>query len=79
MDLNAYLLDGVVNATAAPDETEAAARYRRAAIEEMFRAYAPGDTMQAMIACQCIGLQFMLNAAIRDAGAGHIEPAVVSR
>jgi hypothetical protein len=79
MDLNAFLLDGVVTATAPPNETEAAARSRADAILEMMRAYDPADGMEAMIACHCVMLQFLLNAAMRDANNIHQEPAVLAK
>jgi hypothetical protein len=79
MDLNAFLLDGVVTATAPPNETESAARSRADAILEMVRAYDPADGMEAMIACHCVMLQFLLNAAMRDANNIHQEPAVLAK
>jgi hypothetical protein len=79
MDLNAYLLDGVVDATTPPNESEAAAQRRREAIGEMFRAFNPGDGMEAMIACHCITLQFLLNAAMRDAANVNMEAKSLAR
>jgi hypothetical protein len=79
MDLNAFLLDGVVASTAPPNETVADADRRRDAIHEMFHAFTPSDAVQAMIACQCVSLQFLLNAAMRDATSFHVNPAVATR
>lgn len=79
MDLNAYLLNGVIDATTSPNESEAAARSRSDAILEMVRAFEPRDGMEAMIACHCVMLQFLLNAAMRDAGNIYLEPAVLAR
>jgi hypothetical protein len=79
MDLSAYLLNGVVEATAPPNETEAAARSRGDAIVEMVCAFDPRDGMEAMIACHCVMLQFLLNAAMRDASNIHLEPAVLAK
>lgn len=76
MDLSAYLLDGVVASTAPPNETTADAQCRRAAIIEMFEAFEPGDTMEAMMACHCIALQFLMDAAMRDGSHAHLNPAV---
>jgi hypothetical protein len=79
MDLNAYLLEGVVDATTSPNEIEAAARSRRDAIVAMLRAFDPADAMEAMIACHCVTLQFLLNAAMRDAANINLEPATLAR
>jgi hypothetical protein len=79
MDLSAYLLNGVVEATAPPNETEAAARSRGDAIVEMVCAFDPRDAMETMIACHCVMLQFLLNAAMRDASNIHLEPAVLAK
>jgi hypothetical protein len=79
MDLNAYLLNQVVEATAPPNETEAAARFRADAIVEMVRAYDPRDGMESMIACQCVMLQFLLNAAMRAASDINLEPRILAK
>jgi len=68
MDINAYLLEEVVKSTTPPDETAAQTQSRRAVIGAMFHGYDPAGTMEAMIVCHCIELQFLLKAAIRDAG-----------
>src|SRR5258708_29310483 len=77
MDLSAYLLNGVGEATAPPNETEAAARTRGDAIVEMVCAFDPRDAMETMIACHCVMLQFLLNAAMRDASNIPLEPAIL--
>jgi hypothetical protein len=79
MDLNAYLLDGVVEATAPPNETAVAARTRADAIVEMIRAFDPRDAMETMIACHCVMLQFLLNAAMRAACDVRVAPAVLTK
>jgi hypothetical protein len=79
MDLNSYLLDAIVDATTPPNETEAAARTRADAIVEMVCAFDPRDAMEAMIACHCVMLQFLLNAAMRAASNINLEPAVQAR
>jgi hypothetical protein len=79
MDLSAYLLAGVIEATTPPGETLAAAQYRAVAIAAMLRAYDPRDGMEAMMACQCVMLQFLLNAAMREASNPHQEPAAQSK
>jgi hypothetical protein len=67
MDLGSYLLDGVVTATAPPNEAAAAAQMRREAIIEMVQAYDPSNAMEGMIACHCVMLQLMLNGAVHAA------------
>jgi hypothetical protein len=79
MDLNGYLLDGVVDATTPPNETEAAARIRADAIVEMVCAFDPRDAMETMIACHCVMLQFLLNAAMRAACDVQLAPAVMAK
>jgi len=74
MDLNAYLLDDLVESTTPRGESAAKAQSRREAIAEMFKALDPRDGLQAMIACQCITLRFLLNAAMRDTGNVNQEP-----
>jgi hypothetical protein len=76
---NAHMLATVMDATAAPGETAEAARARRGMIVELFRAFDPANAMEAMIACHCISLQFVLNAAMRDAGNLDLNPAVLIR
>jgi hypothetical protein len=79
MDLSDYLLNDVFEATTPPNEAAAAAQSRADAIVEMFSAYDPGDGMEAMLACQCITLQFLLKAAMRDANNTSQEPAAQSK
>src|SRR5258708_1743617 len=79
MDLNAYLLDDIVAITTPPGETAAAAQNRREAIGEMFRAYQPRDGRQAMNACQCIVLRFLLSAAMRHASNTGLQPDLQTR
>ncbi len=74
MDLSEYLLNDVFEATTPPDETKAAARSRSDAIAEMMRAYDPRTGMEAMMACQCVMLQFMLKGAMRDASIATGRP-----
>jgi len=76
---NAHMLGSVMDATGVPGETAAAARARCAAIVEMFRTFSPANAMESMIACHCISLQFVLNAAMRDAGNIELDPAVLTR
>jgi hypothetical protein len=79
MDLSAYLLDQAIAATTPPGETEADARTRAEAIAEMLRAYAPGDMLETMMACQCIMMQFVEVAAMRDASNPRQEPATLAK
>ncbi|HEX3990036.1 MAG TPA: hypothetical protein VHX39_02560, partial [Acetobacteraceae bacterium] len=79
MDLSAYLLDQAIAATTPPGETEADARTRAEAIAEMLRAYAPGDMLETMMACQCIMMQFVAAAAMRDASNPRQEPATLAK
>jgi hypothetical protein len=75
MDLTAYLLSRAVWATAPAGETGPEAQARAEAIAAMLRAYAPREGVEAMMACQCIMMQFVLDAAMRDAGNPRQEPA----
>jgi hypothetical protein len=79
MDLSAYLLNQVVEATTPPNETEAAARSRAEAIVEMVRAFDPRAGMESMIACQCVMLQFLLNVAMRAASDINLEPRILAK
>jgi hypothetical protein len=76
---NAHMLGSVMDATSVPGETPTAARTRCAAIVEMFRTFDAANAMESMIACHCISLQFVLNAAMRDAGNIELDPAVLTR
>jgi hypothetical protein len=79
MDLSDYLLNDVFEATTPPNEPAADAQSRADAIVAMFSAYDPGEGMEAMLACQCITLQFLLTAAMRDANNTSQEPAAQSK
>jgi hypothetical protein len=76
---NAYMLRGVMGATGQPGETTQDAQTRWAAIVEIFRTFEAANPMEAMIACHCISLRFMLDAAMRDAGAPDLDPAMAIR
>jgi hypothetical protein len=76
---NAHMIGGVITATGRQGESAADGQTRAAAIVEMFRAFDPADAMESMIACHCITLQFMLNAAMRDAGNLTLDPVVLTR
>jgi hypothetical protein len=76
---NAHMVGGVITATRTPGESVADGQTRAAAIVEMFRAFDPADAMESMIACHCITLQFLLNAAMRDAGNISLDPVVLAR
>jgi len=77
--LNAHLLGDVMEATRPPGETAANAHSRCAAIVETFRAYEVANAVEAMIACHCITLQFVLNAAMRDANNVNMDPAQLTK
>ena len=62
---NAYLLRGVIEATAPPAETASDARLRAGTIFEMFKSFETVTAVEAMIACHCITLEFALMAAMR--------------
>jgi hypothetical protein len=79
MDLSAYLLAQAIAATTPPGETEADARSRADAIAGMLRAYAPGDMLETMLACQCIMMQFVAAAAMRDASNPRQEAATLAK
>jgi hypothetical protein len=76
---NAHLVCEVIDATAPQGETASAKETRFAMIVETFRAFEPANAMEAMIACHCIALQFVLTAAMRDAGNVNLEPVVLAR
>jgi hypothetical protein len=74
-----YLLRRVLDATTPADETETDASTRCGTILEMFRDFGPVNALQAMIACHCISLEFVLNAAMRDACDLRLEPRLMLR
>ena len=76
---NAYMLRGVMGANGQPGEPAQDAQTRWAAIVEIFRTFEAANPMEAMIACHCISLRFMLDAAMRDAGAPDLDPAMAIR
>jgi hypothetical protein len=79
MDIYTYLLNEVVQSTTPPDETPTQTQARRDAIAAMFGGYDPADTMEAMIACHCIELQFLLKSAVRDASNNRLGPDNLAR
>ena len=76
---NDYLLGAVMEATAPRGETAATRHGRLATITEMFRTFEPANAVEAMIACHCITLQFVLNAAMRDAGDVTLDAVLLTR
>jgi hypothetical protein len=76
---DAWLLNDLVDSTAQPGETPAAARERRAVIHDLFRGLAPANAVQAMVACHCIGLRFVLAAILRDAMDPALDPRLRAR
>lgn len=78
-ELNAHMLGGVMDATSPPGETAADARTRCAVIVEMFRTFEAANAMESMIACHCVALQFVLSAAMRDAGNTNMDPGQLTR
>ncbi|MGA3004461.1 MAG: hypothetical protein ABSE20_22325 [Acetobacteraceae bacterium] len=78
-EFNAHMLRGVMGATGQPGETAEDLQTRCAAIVELFRTFEVANPMEAMIACHCISLRFMLDAAMRDAGAADLELAMLIR
>ena len=79
MDLSAYLLESVVRATTPPGETAVDAQARADAITAMLRAYDPATHLEAMMASQCIMMQFLFNAAMRTANNPQLEPAALAK
>ena len=76
----AWMLQDLFETTAHPAEsTAAAARARCSAIVGMFRAFEAGDAREAMIACHCIQLRFVLAAAMADAGNPEQDPQTLTR
>jgi hypothetical protein len=78
-EFNAHALRGVMGATGQPGETAPDAQTRCAAIVAIFRTFEAANPMEAMIACHCISLRFMLAAAMHDAGAPDLAPAMLIR
>jgi hypothetical protein len=78
-EFNAHVLRGVMAATVQPDETAQDAQTRCAAIAEIFRTFEAANPIEAMLACHCIALRFMCEAAMRDANAADLEPAMLIR
>jgi len=78
-EFNAHALRGVMGATGQPGETAQDAQTRCAAIVEMFRTFEAANPIEAMIACHCISLRFMFEAAMRDANAADLAPAMQIR
>ena len=71
--LQAHLLRGVIQSTTPAKETAADGRLRAAIITEAFRALAPADVMEAMMACHVISLQFVYEGALRDLSAAAVS------
>ena len=78
-EFNAHMLRGVMGATGQPGETAQDGQTRCAAIVEIFRTFEAANPMEAMLACHCISLRFMLDAAMRDANAADLELALLIR
>jgi hypothetical protein len=78
-ECSAHMLRGVMGATGQPGETAQELQTRCAAIVEIFRTFEVANPMEAMIACHCISLRFMLEAALRDANATGLQPAMLIR
>jgi hypothetical protein len=78
-DLNAHMLRDVMDATALPGETAQYAQARCATIVELFRTFEAANPMESMIACHCISLHFLLQAAMRDANAPNLGLALSIR
>jgi hypothetical protein len=78
-ELSAYQLGNLMETTRQSGETAAEEHIRRAAIVEMYRSFEPANPLESMIACNCINLQFMLNAAMRDAANVNMQPATLLR
>ena len=76
---NAGQLAVVMETTRPAEETGDAARTRCASIVEIFRTFEAANAMESMIACHCITLQFVVNAAMRDAGDVTLDPALLIR
>jgi hypothetical protein len=74
-----FFLRRVLNATTPAEETETDATTRCGTILEMFHGFGPVNALQAMIACHCISLEFVLNAAMRDACDLRLEPRLMLR
>jgi hypothetical protein len=75
----AYLLRRVLESTTPAEESETDATARCGTILETFDMFAPANALQAMIACHCITLDFVLSAAMRDACDIRLEPRLMLR
>jgi hypothetical protein len=78
-EFNAHMLRGVMGATGQPGETAQDVQTRCGAVVEIFRSFEAANPMEAMIACHCISLRFMLDAAMRDASAADLPPPLLLR
>jgi hypothetical protein len=78
-EFSAYQLGNLMETTSQPGENAAEERIRCAAIVEMYRTFEPANPLESTIACNCINLQFMLNAAMRDAANVNLQPATLLR
>jgi hypothetical protein len=78
-EFNAHMLRGVMGATCQPGETAQDGQTRCAAIVEIFRTFEAANPLEAMIACHCISVRFLLEAAMRDANAADLGPAMLIR
>jgi hypothetical protein len=76
---NAYLLRNVIEATTPPNESEADTAARSGTIIAMFKGFEPCGAIEAMIACHCVTLQFVLMGAMRDAANAAFDPATLTR
>jgi hypothetical protein len=78
-EFNAQMLKGVMDATGPAGETAQGAQMRCATIVEMFRAFEAANALESMIACHCISLHFLLEAALRDANAPNVRLELAMR
>jgi hypothetical protein len=78
-EFNAHVLRGVMDASGHPGETAQDGQTRCAAIVEIFRIFEAANPVEAMLACHCISLRFMFEAAMRDANAADLQPAMLIR
>ena len=75
----AWMVRGVIDATAPATESPAEARVRSGIVVEMYKSFDPGSMVEAMLACQCIALRFTLMGAIRAACAAAGDAKLLLR
>ncbi len=74
-EFDAYMLKGVMGSSGQPGETAEDGRTRCGATVAMFRGFEAANPLETMVACHCIAMSLMFDAAMRDANAADLAPA----